>query len=128
MVSHPVVQEFAGCCVVLNAFVLNAIYRSVVLFLVFGFFIAHDARRMLFKHIYLNYLQMLTSICLLFINACNNVPSMSIFFDVMVISGMEHNLTALKHLELVLLAIVPLSLPAWKLWKKIKERREKKQE
>ena len=128
MVSHPVVQEFAGCCVVLNAFVLNAIYRSVVLFLVFGFFIAHDARRMPFKHIYLNHLQLLTSVCLLFINACNVVPSISIFFDVMVISGMGHIMKALKYLELVLLAIVPLSLPAWKLWEKVKERREKKRQ
>ena len=126
-IRWPVIQLYRNLLVaVLNTFILNTIYRTVVLLLVFGLFIIHDARRMPFKHVYLNYLQVLTSACLLFINACNVVPSMSIFFDVMVISGMGHIIRPLKYLELVLLAIVPLSLPAWKLWEKIKERHEKK--
>ena len=126
-IRWPVIQLYRNLLVaVLNTFILNTIYRTVVLFLVFGLFILHDARRMPFKHVYLNYLQVLTSVCLQFINACNVVPSISIFFDVMVISGMEHILTALKYFELVLLAIVPLSLPLWKLLEKIKEKRKKK--
>ena len=126
-IRWPIIQLYRNLLVaVLNTFILNTIYRRVVLLLVFGLFIVHDGRRMPFKHVYLNYLQVLTSVCLLFINACNVVPSFSMFFDVMVISGMEHIMKALKYLELVLLAIVPLSLPLWKLWEKIKEKRNKK--
>ena len=51
---------------------------------------------------------------------CNVLPSISIIFDVMVVSSMGDILRGLKYLELVLLAIVPLSLPAWKLWEKCK--------
>ena len=128
-VRWPIIQLYRNLLVaVLNTFILNTIYRSVVLFPVFMLFGLHDARRMPFKDIYLNYLQMLTSACLLIINACNVVPSFSIVFDVMVVSAMGDILRALKYLELVLLAIVPLSLPAWKLWEKIQEKRGKKQE
>ena len=127
-VRWPVVQLFRNLLVpMLNTFILNPIYRSVILIPVFLIFVIHDSFRKPFKHIYLNYLQVLTSACLLLINACNVVPSVSIFFDVMVISGMGHILKALKYVELVLLAIVPLSLPAWKMLEKIKERRQNKQ-
>ena len=79
-----------------------------------------------FKHIYLNYLQLLTSACLLIINACNVLPSFSVVFDVMVVSAMGDILTKLLYLEVVLLVIVPLSLPVWKLWEVIKEKQAKK--
>ena len=128
-VRWPVIQLYRNLLVVvLNTFILNPVYRSLALLPVFLFFSVHDARRMPFKHLYLNYLQMLTSTCLLIINVVNVLPSFSLMFDVMVISLMGDILRVLKYLELVLLAIVPLSLPAWKLWQKIKVKRAKKQE
>ena len=127
-IRWPVIQLYRNLLVaVLTTFILNTIYRSVVLLVVFGFFNLHDAYRKPFKHVYLNHLQVLTSTCLLFINGFNIVPSVSIFFDLLVISGMEHAMKVLKYLELELLAIVPLSLPAWKLWEKINKKRNKKQ-
>ena len=104
---------------------MNTIYRSVVLFPVFLLFSLHDARRKPFKHVYLNNLQMLTSACLLVINACNNLASFSITFDLMVVTGMGDILKILKYMELMLLAIVPLSPLVWKLREEIKSIRTK---
>ena len=121
-IRWPIIQLYRNLIVaMLNTFVLNPIYRSLVLFPVFLIFTAHDARRMTYKHIYLDYFQMLTSACLLIINACNALPLMSIVFDVMVMSSMGDILRAVRYLELLLLTIVPLSLPAWKLWEKMNE-------
>ena len=128
-IRWPIIQLYRNLLVaVLNTFIINPIYRSVVLFPVFLIFAVHDSRRMPFRHIYLNYLQMLTSACLLIINACNILSSISIVFDVMVMASMGDIFKALKYLELVLLAIVPISLPVWKLWEKLKERGTKKQQ
>ena len=122
----PVIQLYRNMLVaVLNTFILNTMYRSVALIPVFLLFVVHDSRRMPIKHIYLNYLQMLTSVCLLIISVCNILPSISSFFDLMSITGMREILKVLKHLELALMAMVPLSLPIWKLSDKIEEKRVK---
>ena len=128
-IRWSVVQLYRNLLVVvLNTFIINSIYRSVVLFPVFMLFGLHDALRKPFKHVYLNYLQILTSACLLMINACNNLASFSTSFDLMVVSAMGNVLRVLKYSELVILAIVPLSLPAWKLWETIRGKRSKKEE
>ena len=128
-VRWPIIQLYRNLLVaVLNTFILNSMYRSLVLLPVFLLFIVHDSFRKPFKHVYLNHLQILTSVCLQMINMCNVLPSMSIIFDVMVVWAMEDVLRASKYLELVLLAIVPLSLPVWKLWEKVQDRQEKKKE
>ena len=117
----PVVQLYRNLLVaVLNTFILNTIYRSIVLFPVFLIFSFHDSRRMPFKNTYLNHLQMMTSACLLIINACNILASFSMVFDIMIVSDMDAILRALKYLELLLLTIVPLSLPVWHLLEKLK--------
>ena len=128
-IRWPIIQLYRNLLVaVLNTFILNTIYRSVVLIPVFMLFGFHDALRKPFKQAYLNYLQMLTSGCLLVINACNVLPSMSVVFDLMVVSGMGNILAALKYLEISLLIAVPFSLPLWKLWEKVREKRAKKNE
>ena len=98
-------------------------YKTVALIPVFIAFVVHDGFRKPFKHVYLNYLQILTSVCLLATSVCNVLPAFSLIFDVMVVSAMGDILKALKYLELTLLAIVPLSLPAWKLLERVKEKR-----
>ena len=124
----PIIQLYRNLLVAaLNTFIMNTVYRSMVLFPIFMLFAFHDALRNPFEHVYLNYLQMLTSTCLLFINACNLVPSISIVFDVMVLLAMGDILRALRYLELALLAIVPLSFPAWKLCERIAGKRAKKE-
>ena len=124
-----VVQLYRNLLVaVLHIFVLNPIYRSLTLLPVFLIFTVHDSRRMPYKHIYLNYLQMLSSACLLVINACNVPASYSTVFDLMIVSGMDGVLTALKYIEHVTLAIVPLSLAIWKMWEKYQDVRRSKEE
>ena len=127
-IRWPVIQLYRNLLVaVLNIFVLNTIYRSMVLFPVFLIFALHDCIRMPFKHIYLNYLQILTSASLLVINTCNNLASMSIVFDLMIVSGMPGVLRGLQYTEIVVVVMVPSSLIAFKLWEILKERRSKKQ-
>ena len=110
----PVIQLYRNLLVVVvSTFILNPIYRSVVLLPIFLLFSLHDARRMPFQHIFLNYVQMLTSACLLIINACNVIPSFAVMFDVMAMSAMGDILKASRYFELVLLAIVPLSPLVW---------------
>ena len=128
-VRWPIIQLYRNLLVAaLNTFIINTIYRSVLLFPVFLFLSIHDCLRKPFRHMYLNYLQMMTSACLLIINACNNLASFSVVFDLMVVSKMGFILTTLQYLELVLLFIVPLSLPAWKMWEVIRKKRAQKQE
>ena len=71
---------------------------------------------------------MLSSACLLVINACNVPASYSTVFDLMIVSGMDGVLTALKYIEHVTLAIVPLSLAIWKMWEKYQDVRRSKEE
>ena len=126
-IRWSVVQLYRNLLVaVLNTFVINTIYRSVLLFPVFMIFGLHDARRMPFRNNYLNYLQISTSACLLIINACNNIASFSTVFDLMVLSEMGDILRSSKYLELVFLIAVPLTLPAWKLFERVKGRQVKK--
>ena len=124
----PVIQLYRNLLVaVLTTFILNSIYRSVILIPLFLIFTVHDALRKPFHNIYLNYLQIMTSACLLTINACNILPSFSIIFDLSVLSAMGDIQRAQKYLELVILAIVPLTFPTWLLWERIQERKVKKQ-
>ena len=56
-IRWTVVQLYRNLLVVvINIFVLNTIYRSVIFFPVFGFFILQDRDRLPYKHLYLNYL------------------------------------------------------------------------
>ena len=99
----------------LNIFVMNSIYRSVAFIPVFLAFSVHDCYQMPYKHTYLNYLQMLSSVSLSVINACNVLASFSIVFNLMIVPAMEDMLSALKYIEFVMLAAVPLSLIVWKI-------------
>ena len=95
----------------------------MVLIPVFMLFALQDRHRMPFQNLYLNYLQILTSASLLIINACNIPASISNVFDLTVVSGMAEVLLALKYIELMTLAMVPISLIVWKLWEVVQTKR-----
>ena len=114
--------------VMMSTFIVNNMYRSVFLFPVFMISGLHDILRKPFEHHHHNYLQMLTSGCLLVVTTCNVIPSISIIFDVKSMSSMGRITKVVGCLEVLVLVVVLLSLPVWTLWKKMKENREKKQE
>ena len=126
-IRWPVIQLYRNLLVaVLNNFVLNPIYRSMAFIPVFLFFALQDRHRMPFKNMFLNYLQIFTSASLLIINTCNTPASISKVFDLMAVSGMTEVIRALKYVEFVTLAMVPMSLIVWKLWQFILTKRQSK--
>ena len=71
VVRWPIIQLYRNLLIVaLNTFILNPIYKTVAVIPVFVAFIVHDCLRKPFKHVYLNNLQILTSVCLLIISVC----------------------------------------------------------
>ena len=102
--------------VLLDTFILNAIYKSIIFLLVFGGFYIHDRDQQPFKHPYLNILQRLTSACLFVVTVCSVPSSFSSLGDVMAIPNIEILLLILRYVELLLYIIVPSSLIIWKVW------------
>ena len=78
----------------------------------------HDRDRMPYKHSYMNLLQCLSSSCLVIISACNIPASMSVMTNSMSVPFMKTVVVALTYTEMVMYAIVPLSLLGWKVWEK----------
>ena len=71
VVRWPIIQLYRNLLIVaLNTFILNPIYKTVAVIPVFLAFAVHDCLRKPFKHVYLNNLQILTSVCLLIISVC----------------------------------------------------------
>ena len=81
-----------------------------------------------YKNLYLNYLQILSSVSLLIINACNVPASFSFVFDLMVVSGIEDVSKGLQYIEYTVLSVVPSSLVVWKLQEIIPTKRQSKQQ
>ena len=119
----PVVQLYRILLItVLNIFVINPIYRSVSFLPLFLIFSLHDRSSMPYKHSYLNYLQILSSACLLVITACNVTASFSTAFDLLVVPGMKDIMIVLKYTEFASLVAVPSSLIVWQIREKYKSR------
>ena len=106
--------------VIVDTFVLSAVYKSLWFAVLFVAFAIHDRYRMPFKHPYLNQLQRLTSISLFLVNVCCIPSSFSSVGNIMAVPGMDTCLTGLGYFEKALYVIVPLSLPAWKIWMRFK--------
>ena len=99
----------------LSIFIINPIYRQLTYAAIFLVFIVHDRNREPYKHPYLNLLQCLTCRCLLLVLLCNVIPAMSYLVNVQTIPSIYEVVRMLGMLELVIFAVVPLSLPIWKI-------------
>ena len=129
LLRWPVCQLYRNFTVViLTTFILNPIYRIIAFVPVFALFIIHDYKRMPYKHPYLNIQQLLSSTCLIVIVACNFPPSMTLMTNALSVPLMESVITALQHIELMIYAILPISLLVWKLWNKYEERKNNHEE
>ena len=122
----PVVQLYRNLLVViLQTFILNAVFRSLWFFLIFLVFLVHDWYRQPYKHPFLNFLQPLTSGCLLLVNVCSVPSSFSSVGNVMALPNMGTCMMVLPFLELFLFLIVPFSLPLWEVGSRIQTRAQK---
>ena len=108
--------------VIIDTFVLSAVYKTLCFSVLFMSFALHDGLRMPFKHPYLNQLQRLTSVSLFLVNICCVPSSFSSVGNVMAVPNMDMCLTVLRYFEISLYLIVPLSFPAWKIWIYSKEK------
>ena len=110
--SWQVVQFYRTFTInIITIFVTNPLYRSIVFAPVLLIFLVHDGYRQPYKNIYLNQLQSLSSRCLLLVLTCNVVASASYMVDVTFIPGLDVVVGVLSVVEMMLYAVVPLSVP-----------------
>ena len=118
-IRWPVIQLYRMLVVVfVDTFVLNHVFKSLWFSVIFVVFLFHDWYRMPFKHQFMNHLQRLTSLCLFLVNVCSNPSAFSSVGNIAAVPNMDICLTFLRYFELLLYAIVLLSLPLWKIWEK----------
>ena len=86
-------------------------------------FIVHDASRKPYKDNYLNFLQSFSSRLLLLVLICNGISSVSFVLDVTKVHFVFDAVEILSVMELILYALVPMSLPLWKVWIIISKKR-----
>ena len=89
-------------------------------------FLAHDIYRKPYKNTYMNILQALTSGGLLLVLTCNVIPAVSYLVNIQKIPAIQDVLKILKVGELIVYAVLPLSLPVWKLKIIIDNKRKEK--
>ena len=124
-IRWSVVQLYRMLVVVLiDTVVLNPAYKSLWFSAIFVAFFVHDWYRLPYKHVYLNNLQRLTSICLFLVNLCSVPSSFSSAGNIMSIPHMDTCLSVLKYFESFIYFIVLVSPLMWKLKEKC-ENREK---
>ena len=99
----------------LNTFIVNPVYRLMAYTALIMVFIVHDIIRKPYKDEYLNFLQALTSCSLVVIVLCNMIPAMSFLVDVRSVPSIQQVVNALEVVELIIYALVPLSLLMWHL-------------
>ena len=113
----PIVQLYRNLLVVvIDTFVLSPVFKSMWFSVLFIAFLIHDRYRMPYRNSYLNHLQRFTSVALFLVNLCSIPSSFSSVGDVTALPGMPIALIILGYFEKVLYAMVPLTLPIWKLW------------
>ena len=118
-VRWPIIQLYRMLIIVLvRIIVLNPIFKSSLFSVMFLCFVVHDWYRMPFKHLFLNHLQRLTSVCIFLVNLCSVPSAFSSVGDINTVPNMDIYLAVLKYFELVLYMIIFMSLPAWNIWKK----------
>ena len=97
-----------------NIFITNQLYKQLAYGVVIIFFLRHDCRRNPYKNEYLNSLQSLTSACLMIVLLCNVIPGMSYVVSLENVPSISEIVKVLGVVELLMYAVVPLSLPVWR--------------
>ena len=110
--SWQVVQFYRTFSInMMTIFTTNPLYRSLMFAPVLLVFLVHDGYRQPYKNTHLNQLQSLSSKCLLLVLTCNVVASMSYMVEVTSIPGVDLVVSVLSVVEVMLYAVVPLSVP-----------------
>ena len=97
----------------MTTFVINPLYRLLLLLVVFFICLIHD-RNMPFKNVHLNRLLTMTSLCLSLLVTCNILPAYSYVSDISGIPGIGVIMTILSYLEDVFVFMLhPVWLFTW---------------
>ena len=107
----------------ISIFITNPFYRSITFAPVLIGFTFHDVFRQPYKNSYLNKLQYSSTTCLLLVLSCNVVSSVSFMVDVTTIPLIFLVVNILSIIEMMLYAMVPLSLPVWTMYSYISNKR-----
>lgn len=128
LISWNVVLLLRGLTIViLKTSVINPIYRLLAFLPVFSLFIVHDRSAMPFKSNPLNLLQVLSSLSLNLLTACNLVSAFSYMADITGIPGMDIIIDGLGYLEKILFCgLIPVWLVIWKVWRRLEKKKRKK--
>ena len=128
-VGWQIVQLYRAFAVIaLNIFFINPIYRTLVFIPVLTTFLIHDCCRMPYKHHYANILQILSSTCLIIVVVCNAPSAVSYMLPINRLQYIDSVVQMSSIIELVTYGIVPLSLPTWMVWARLKEHYRKQKE
>ena len=123
--SWQVIQLYRTLAItILNTFVTNPLYRQLAYMVLLTTFVAHDSERKPYKNQYLNHLQSLSSRCLIIVLVCNVIPAISYLVDIGNVPYIYQVVEVLRVVELFVFAVVPLSLPVWKLKMFIESKRK----
>ena len=123
----PVVQLYRNLfVVVVDIFIHNPVYRSIIFIPLFVLFLLHDRYRIPYKHPSLNFLQSQSSALLLITTACNIPAAFSTVFDVMAIPNMHFVVTLLEYVESLLFLAMPASLLVLKVYECFRKRGRRK--
>lgn len=124
-----IIQSYrAFALITLNTFFINPIYRTLVYIPLLSFFLIHDFCRMPYKHQYLDILQILSSLCLIIVVTCNSLAATSYMVPINRLKYIESLVQISSIIEDVSYAVVPLSLPTWMVWTRLKEHFRKQKE
>ena len=121
----PIVQLYRNIFVVIiDTFVLSPVFKNLWYSSLFLAFHAHDWYRVPYRHNYLNQLQKFSSAALFLVNICSAPSSMSSVGDILALPGMPYALLVLEYLEITVYVLVPITLPAWKVWMHFHKKKE----
>ena len=93
---------------------------------IFVLFNIHDCRAMPYKNNYLNLLQILSTLSLLFIATCNLVNAFAYMADITGIPGITVVMDVLGYVEnIITIALIPLWLIVLEIWKPSEKKKSK---
>ena len=112
----------------ITIFITIPFYRLLTLAPVLCAFYVHDKYREPYKNILLNQLQSVSSGCLLLVLLCNVLASISFMADISNVKLVNEVINICGVVEMILYAVVPLYLPAYKAWRYYENRRQQRNE
>ena len=126
VVTWQVIQFYRSFVMALiRTCIIDPIIRTLIYLPSLVVFLVYDRTLKPFRNPFMNILQTLSTVFLLFLVVCNTVASFSLMVDLTAIRNVKTLLRTLKYIEFSLYLVLPLSLPLWKLSMKLFPQKKK---